>query len=65
MTVGLSCGKFSFSETGALSPILGTGATSFCGGDLKLLSSWVTAELSSAAAVAITDVIYLGIALSM
>lgn len=57
MTVGLSCGRLSFSETGALSPILGTGATSFRGGVLKDLSSWVTAEPSSAAAVVILGVV--------
>lgn len=51
MTVGLSCGRLSFSDTGTWSPILGTGATSFCGGALKLLSSSATADLRSTAGV--------------
>lgn len=56
MTVGLSCRKLSFSETGALSPNFGTGATSFFGGAWELLTSWLTAELTSSAAEGMANI---------
>jgi hypothetical protein len=51
----LDCEKRSLSDSGALSPMLGTGATSFFGGVWKLLSSRARADLISTAAAAMMD----------